>query len=401
MLTRIELEYFKCFNPLKLPLYPLNLFAGTNASGKSSVLQALALLSQSMRENEWSNKLALNGNLVQLGTVSDVVDLVDGRSSFAITLWDDLDDTSIFWKFKGERKAMSMDIEQIKIQQSDKPALEYSQPFHSIPLFRLLPNKDLEEDCQFNTFINTFSEHLSKLTYLTAERLGPREIYPYKDILSDDFVVGPKGENTANVLYSNQNKPVDTKLVKNDAPSTALITQVKAHMNRFFPGFDIENEWIPHTNLLNLKIRTSNKLEFHRPVHTGFGITQLLPIVVGVLAAKKNDIIIVENPEIHLHPAGQAMIGEFFTEVASAGIQVFVETHSDHVLNGVRRGIKKQILPPKDVSLNFFRQRAIAETETLPQVQNISIDKEGNLDAWPEDFFDQLEKDLIYIAGWE
>lgn len=400
MLTQIELENFKCFNPLKLPLRSLNLLAGTNASGKSSVLQALLLLSQTMRENEWSSKLALNGSLAQLGTVFDVMDLAGRRQSFSIALWDD-SNSRIHWEFKGEREAMSIKVEKIIIDYKDKNILEDCRPFDSTSLFRLLPMSKFEEDSDFNTFINSFSKHLAKLTYLTAERLGPRNTYPYSDILSDDFVVGPSGENTASVLYSSQAKPVEPKLVKNDVESSNLHTQVIYHMSRFFPGFDLLNEPIPKTNMLNLRIRTSKKLEFHRPIHTGFGITQLLPIVVGALAAEKNDIIIVENPEIHLHPAGQAMIGEFFTEVASAGIQVFVETHSDHVLNGVRRGVKKQILSPNDVSLNFFRQRAIAETETLPQVQNISIDKEGNLDAWPENFFDQLERDLSYIAGWE
>ena len=394
MLTRIELECFKCFNVLKLPLCSLNLLAGTNASGKSTVLQALVLLSQSMRENEWSNKLALNGNLVQLGTVSEVVDLVDGHKSFGITLWVD-SDVHIHWKFSGERKAMSMDVERIDIKYKDKFFHRESQPFSSYTLCKLIPPLDYEFESTF-----TFPNYVSKLTYLTAERLGPRDTYLYRDTLSDDFVVGPNGENTVSLLYANQSKPVETELVNNNATSTSLLSQVKAHMNRFFPDFDLTIEPISHTNMLKMKILTSKILGFHRPGHTGFGVTQLLPIIVGALSAEKGDIIIVENPEIHLHPAGQAMVGEFLTEVASAGIQVFIETHSDHVLNGVRRGVRKQILPPSDVSLNFFQQRAIEETEVLPQVQIIAMDKNGNLDSWPTNFFDQIEKDLSYIAGW-
>lgn len=396
MLTRIDFECFKCFDLLKLQLCSLNLLTGTNASGKSTVLQALLLLSQSMRENPWSKKLALNGNLVQLGTVSDVVDSTDGRNSFAITLRDD-SVASIQWEFKGEREAMSMDIERIYIEHRDGMIFDDSQPFSSTPSFRLLPDLEFESN-HFNTFKRTLLGHLSKLTYLTAERLGPHDTYLYKDILSNDFVVGPNGENTASVLFANQNKPVEAKLVKDDAPSSSLLAQVKAHMNRFIPGFDFTNEPISHTNMLNMKIRTSKSLNLHRPVHTGLGVTKLLPIVVGALSSEKGDIFIVENPEIHLHPAGQAMMGEFLTEVASAGIQVFVKTHSDHVLNGVRKGIINQILPPDEVELYFFRQRGV--DDRLPQVQSITMDKYGNLDDWPKDFFDQYEKDLIYLAGW-
>lgn len=399
MIIRIDLECFKCFNLLKLPLCSLNLLTGTNASGKSTVLQALVLLSQSMRENEWSNKLALNGNLVQLGTVSDVVNSIDGRSSFGITLWDD-SDARINWEFKGDPKAMSMDVERIRIEYKDENIFDSTQPFSSDSFFRLLPGSKFDSD-HSNTIIDIFSRPLSKLTYLTAERLGPRDTYLYKDILSDDIGVGPKGENTASVLYAKQDKPVEAKLVRNDAASTSLLTQVKAHMNRFFPDFDLTNDPIFYTNMLNLRILTSNKSNFQRPVHTGFGVTQLLPIVVAALSAEKGDVIIVENPENHLHPAGQAMIGEFLTEVASAGIQVFVKTHSDHVFNGVRRGVKKQILPPNEVSLNFFQRQPNDDEEALPQVQIIAMDNDGRLDAWPENFFDQIEKDLAYIAGWQ
>ncbi len=398
MLSKIELENFKCFDSLKLPLSPLNLLSGTNASGKSSVLQAIALLSQSMRENEWSDQLALNGNLVQLGTVGDVIDLVGGRSSFSISILDD-SELYISWRFEGERNFMSIDMERIICEYRGNIIIDDIPPFYPSKLFQLMPTTTLKDDNHKDS-IYLLLKRLSKLTYLTAERLGPRETYPYNDILSDDFVIGPNGENTANVLYSNQYKIVEDKLIHKKDISHTLTTQVIGHMNRFFPGFDLVNKPIDYTNMLNLRIRTSSKLDFHRPVNTGFGITQLLPIVVASLSAEKDDILIIENPEIHLHPAGQSMVGEFLTEVASAGVQVIVETHSDHVLNGIRRGVRNKIIDSNDVSLVFFQQRAIEEEVNFPQVQIIAMDKEGNLDAWPNNFFDQLEKDLTYIAGW-
>ena len=85
MLTRIDLRHFKCFETLKLPLRPLTLLSGGNAAGKSSVIQALALLHQTMREHEWSQRLMLNGSAVRLGTVADVVDQVhSSREWFAL-----------------------------------------------------------------------------------------------------------------------------------------------------------------------------------------------------------------------------------------------------------------------------------------------------------------------------
>ena len=157
---------------------------------------------------------------------------------------------------------------------------------------------------------------------------------------------------------------------------------------------------IPRANAVTLGIRTSKDVDFHRPMHTGFGITQVLPIVVAALSARQNDLLLIENPEVHLHPAGQALMGEFLAEVAVAGVQVILETHSDHVLNGVRRAVKSGTLPPDDVALHFFRPRQDAEQEGIAQVQTPLIDGDGNIDDWPEGFFDQFDKDMNYFAGW-
>ena len=84
MLTRLDLEHFKCFELLKLPLSQLTLLTGANATGKSSVMQSLVLMHQTIREHEWSSKLMLNGDELSLGTVTDVIDKISGRVSYAV-----------------------------------------------------------------------------------------------------------------------------------------------------------------------------------------------------------------------------------------------------------------------------------------------------------------------------
>jgi predicted ATPase len=90
-------------------------------------------------------------------------------------------------------------------------------------------------------------------------------------------------------------------------------------------------------------------------------------------------------------------MGQFLCEAARAGIQVVVETHSDHILNGIRRSVKSGLLPSEQVLIHFFRPR----TQGDPQVISPQIDKTGNIDAWPNGFFDQYDKDTNYFAGWE
>ena len=116
MLTGIDLKHFKCFDLLKLPLRPLTLLSGANASGKSSVLQALVLLHQTITEHEWSDRLLLNGGAIRLGTVADVVDQ-RARRSCQIALR--TDDDEIRWEFAGEPADMSMAVTRVWTRESE------------------------------------------------------------------------------------------------------------------------------------------------------------------------------------------------------------------------------------------------------------------------------------------
>ena len=377
MLDQLELRNFKCFELLKLPLGPLTLLSGTNASGKSSVLQSLVLLHQTMREHEWSTRLMLNGNVAQFGTVTDVVDQVHGRDRFDVGLFDEK--TSCHWSFTGDRQDMSLEVNRVEAggEISDNPAT----------LRHLLP-VDVDEASK------SMAVRVRDLTYITAEREGPREIYSLEDQYSVT-VVGPQGENAVSVLYRGRDDRIAEELiVENSAPT--LLHQVGARLATFFPGCAVDVQQVPNANAVTLGVRTSTDTGFLRPVHCGFGITQVLPIIVAALSATKGNILLIENPEVHLHPAGQALMGRLFSDVAQAGIQVIVETHSDHVLNGVRRSVKSGRMPAEDVVVHFLRQRLGDSAQVLSPALDIS----GNIDVWPEGFFDQFDKDLDYFAGW-
>lgn len=378
MLTQIDLRHFKCFTLLQLPLSPLTLLSGANSSGKSSVLQALVLLHQTMREHEWSSRMMLNGASVQLGTVFDVIDQVHGRRSCEIVLWDG--ETSYQWEFVGEREEMSMAVTRVRSGDTVK-----EQP---VILNRLLPRSNNGE----------LTDRLCRLAYLTAERLGPRETYPLEDPQRTS-VVGPRGEHAVSVLYSGRDLRILEGLTIEGVVPTRL-RQVEARMSRFFPGCELDLVKVPLANAVTLGIRTTRSTDFHHPIHTGFGLTQVLPIVVAALSADKGGLLLIENPEVHLHPAGQAAMGEFLSEVAAAGVQVILETHSDHVLNGVRRAVKKNILAHNDAALHFFRLRQDDEQRGAVQVESPILDSDGNVDSWPDGFFDQFDKDMNYFAGW-
>ena len=385
MLTRIDLRHFKCFETLKLPLRPLTLLSGANASGKSTVMQALVLLHQTMREHEWSSRLMLNGSAVRLGTAIDVIDQVRGRRGFGITLLDG-ESSRFLWEFEGERDEMSMAVRKARGETDAGDSWDISG---SEPLRYLLPARSDG---------HSLTDRLRGLTYLTAERLGPREHYVFDDPQLTP-VVGPRGEHTVSVLQSGGDDRVLDELAIEGPPPTRL-QQVQARMARFFPDCELAIEPIPRANAATLGIRISKGTDFYRPVHTGFGLTQVLPIVVAALSVGKDALLLIENPEVHMHPAGQAEMGGFLAEVAAAGVQVMIETHSDHVLNGIRRAVGDRKLPGDDVALYFFRPRREDGADGEPQVLSPIMDADGNIDSWPDGFFDQFDKDMNHFAGW-
>ena len=396
MINRLDLKTFKCFEKLRLPLGALTLLSGINASGKSSVLHCLVLLHQTMQVYEWSTRIMLNGDVVKLGTVTDVVDQLNGRNSFEIGLADD--EVNCHWSFSGGRSDMSLEVAGVEVngKTSDDPSLQF-----------LLPSSVGDTGL-------SLVGRIRDLTYITAEREGPREVYPLEDqyagirsghsgatsngLAHDQLVlarVGSRGENAISVLYRGRDEHVAEGLrISGIAPT--LLHQVGARMDSFFPGCAVDVQQIPNANAVTLGIRMSDATGFLRPIHCGFGITQVLPIVVAALSVPKGSLILIENPEVHLHPAGQALMGQFLADVAQSGIQVIVETHSDHILNGIRRSVKAGRLPAEKVALHFFRARSVDE----PQVLSPVIDSSGNVDVWPEGFFDQFDRDMDYFAGW-
>ncbi len=380
MLTNLQLEHFKCFRSQTIPLNRLTVLSGLNGSGKSSVLQALVLLGQCMRDHEWSTRLPLNGSSLELGTITDVVEQVTGRRSFTIEI--SSEKATVCWSFEGlERQAMSAGVAAIRAGDT----LLEANSWHT-PLCRLLPNEASREQ-------HSIATRLSQLSYLTAERLGPRDLYPLHEA-GDSRSVGCRGEFAVSLLHSKREQLVE-KLALKDRPPT-LFQQVVGRMRQFFPSFYLEVNPILHTNSVQLGIKTSEATEFHRPTHVGFGLTQVLPIVVAVLCSKSDDLLLLENPEVHLHPAGQAQMGMFLAEAAQAGQQIILETHSDHIINGIRRAVKSGLMEASQATIHFIAP----QEDGSPRVSSPRLDRHGNLDHWPTGFFDQFEKDANFFAGW-
>jgi hypothetical protein len=369
MLTELRLDSFKCFETLKLPLRPMTLLSGTNGGGKSSVIQSLVLLSHTLSKREWSDSLLLDGPELALGTAADVLNQRAARRRLALGA--STADQEIRWSFRAEdRRALSVELESIEVDGQHVPMTP--------PLRCLLPADWAGP--------RSVVDVVRRMSWITAERTGPRELLPLRDPASH-AQVGSRGELAAGVLYWREDAPIRPELCVERLPPT-LFHQVRARMQEFFPGCDLRVSPIDGASAVSLRLRSDPRSEFQRPQNVGFGLTQLFPIVVALLAASGGDCLLVENPEVHLHPRAQQQVGWLLAVAASSGVQVIVETHSDHVLNGLRLATKQGRIHPDQVAVHFFSP---APDGAPVQPRSPSLDADGRLSDWPEGFFDQFD----------
>ena len=393
MLTQLILENFKCFESLHLPLASLTLLTGFNSAGKSTVLQALGALHQTSLESEWSNELLLNASKVALGSVKDVVNDTKGGRGFSIGL--ETEQLSCSWTLESlDRNSLTIPIQHIVWKAFNSENNEWrSQDFdilmsdqESPPLRNLLPQRLVAESRP----AQQLGILIRDLEYISAERSGPRDTYPANSNPREKSV-GLHGEKAPWVLYHNaEDRPLEGLILTDIQPT--LQRQAEAWLRTFFPGVRLEINPVLRTNLVTLGLRMADQEEFRRPQNVGYGLTHVLPILTACLVASKGKILLIENPEAHLHPSGQSMMGRFLARAAAAGLQVIVETHSDHILNGVRLAVRGNLIPAKSVSLNFFIQK-----DNKASVLSPKVDERGSINDWPQGFFDQLEMDLMEL----
>ncbi|SBW28659.1 hypothetical protein FDG2_5826 [Candidatus Protofrankia californiensis] len=234
-------------------------------------------------------------------------------------------------------------------------------------------------------------------SYLNAERLGPRDQLDVTAEDPDRIGVGVRGEYTAQALALHETVEVREALrhprtVEHGV--TTLRTQVETWASEIIRPIRITAQWPAGITASLIRFQESGLLsEQIRPANMGFGFSYALPIIVAGLLMPADGVLIVENPEAHLHPAGQSRLGRFLGRVAGSGAQVVVETHSDHVINGIRLAVADdRVLDRGEVVVHFF-----GDGEDGAPVA-IELTGRGGLTMWPKGFFDQIEEDLGRLA---
>ncbi len=362
MIKVIRVKNLKSIRNLKLGLSNLNLLFGMNGMGKSSVIQSILLCRQSFWKNNRHHlsRLFVNGELIKLGTAGEIF---NASAEQGETL-----DISFYYSEKNNYCfSYSYDINLI----------------HENCLGRSNVPDDENYDC------SVFSDDF---VYLSAEHIGPKNKYDYSEWINSGInKFGINGEYAVPYLADHGEDIVPEELCCRNVSekySNSLIDQVSAWMSKISPGAKLSTELIPADQEAKLKISYYEKWSVsnpYSPVNVGFGIPYVLPVIIALLTCKKGSLIIIENPESHLHPKGQTAISELIAVAAQYGAQIICESHSDHIINGIRVAAKERIIDHSKITVNYFQKNDELNTEAV----NINVDSNGNLNQYPDGLLDE------------
>jgi len=364
MIEFVRIQRFKTLLDNSFALGRLNLFTGLNGMGKSSVIQALLLLRQSYELNVLQKRgLLLKGAYVNLGVGQDVLSAQAELNSFEFFVkWSSLPGKNF--------------------------CFDYSQDSDLQPSEALKDIEQLESQSLFNR----------QFQYLSADRIGPRSQHEISDFnLRLLNSIGNHGEYAVQYIAEYGQKTVQNPALQHSmATSNTMLSNLNAWMSEISPGVRINASTQSQFGVANLSFSFEQGKDLtaeFKPQNVGFGLSYVLPVVTALLRSEPGDLIIVENPESHLHPAGQSSIGKMCALAAASGTQLIIESHSDHFLNGIRVAVRKKSIEPEHVCL-FYLERHQEDNGHASVVQRPHVDADGRLDLWPAGFFDEWDKSL-------
>lgn len=378
MITSLYIENYKIHKRTTLNLKNLSVLTGQNSSGKSSIIQMLLLLRQSYLKGELKNGLQLQGDLCNIGLITDALCKYADEDTVKMGFVEN--GRPYNWEFSQRNPSSFQDM----IPAND----------NNVVISDIVPA----------IFSNDFQ-------YISASRWSPRESYPLntsaveiKKQISSRLGICDLVPHYLYHFGNEKNWTIKEELKYDETESLDLIDQVSAWENIISKGVNV----IPQREGKAFVLKYS----FDRPdfissdefnaTNVGYGLSYALPIIVALLTASANSLIIIENPEIHLHPHGQSELAKLIARTAQMGAQIIIETHSDHIINGILVATKQFENGEKGVDRNkvqLLNCKKDDVTQTA-EVTPINIIGDGKIDVQPEGFFDQTEKDLSYLLGF-
>lgn len=368
----LTIKNFKCFEKKTIEFTNLTVLAGGNGAGKSTVIQTFLLFSQSFDGEDllfMPDNLYLNDYYCNLGSSRRLLNYNANEDTIEFTFTD-----------------------------KNKKSIEF--------ITKKDPN-DLNILCIWNKdiLISTYKpsdpsnaiEFLKYFDFIGADRFGPKSFH-HTDSNFSRINVGKYGEYTALVLHSHGGKSLET--MKND-----LLFNVNYWLTQIFGYVQVKTDFHEKANIAMLEVKNHPKGDYESPLNMPYGVSYLLPIIVSCLVrqipknelfddyvvdTEENEMVVIENPEAHLHPSAQSKLGYFLTKMSNY-VQIIIETHSEHIINGIRLATLEDDIDNNEITINFFES---SEDQLEPNIRQIKIDQMSDLTDWPRGFFDQQAMDV-------
>ena len=334
MIKELELVGFKSFLNRKLKLAQLTVLTGLNSSGKSSIIQALLMLEKAKKEE---NTILLEGH----GSVEEI-------------------------KNTYYNKPLRLSVTN-----------EFETQFITDIALEVVAGQTYA--CKNRAEFKNFPE----IIYISANRFGPRTSVP---IYNDSFKrnrIGSNGENLFQFIESFAGETLNEKLIHPKSEGDTLEFNINGWLSVIAPNIKFKYK------IDKISDTSYSIFNDHRATNVGFGLSYSLSVIASLLIGTliPNSLVIIENPEAHLHPKGQTEIAKLISLCAQVGTQIIIETHSDHLFDGIRIAAKETKGFGSQVQIHWFELNE--KQNTIVESPNLNDD--GKLDVWPPGLFDQFE----------
>lgn len=431
MLTRLSLENFKSWKDTgDIPMKPITGFFGANSSGKTSLLQALLMMKQTVDSPDRGIVLHFGDDKtpVDLGDFESVIHRHDTEQTLMLSLdWNSKYEIEIPDEFghgpvtKGDGigfdvKIREGDVTYGKLLIVDMMAYRmvgrqlgmwhlpmgmadrvFAKGFNidplRLPLYNRFPSK-------FHEFPHVGIEHLSVMEDFEYRRFTLDLQYGLESLLRDLLYLGPLRSSPRRIYTWSGAELPDMGATGEYVVNTVLSSreQRKGALNK--PGADIAiAEWLKRLGLVHdfrveplvegrrlfeVKVRKSPASPEVLLTDIGFGVSQILPVLALCFCAPEESTLILEQPDIHLHPSAQAGLADVLIEAMDRrGVQILFESHSEHLLRRIQRRIAEGSIKQDDIGLFFCSM----EEDGSSSLSHLELDEYGNIANWPKDFF--------------
>jgi hypothetical protein len=407
-ITRIAVEGFKSISKRQsIDIAPLTILAGANSSGKSSIMQPLLMLKQTLESTFDPGPLKIDGPNVKFTSSDQFLSRTAGARNLWKTLSLDLATPQSEFRVafsKGPEPSLEV-LEETRVLSGTVLTLRPNMPSHQIRqaagraypfgdspdlVFSIVPNRFfLDIQTQAGPSYRPMSgvePSIQSLIHVPGLRGNPSRTYPAT-------ATGPHFPATfeyyvASVIESWQSKKSSQGNALNcDLKHLGLAEKIVA---RRLTEVEID---LQVNRLLN-----GDPEDMVSIADVGFGVSQIVPVLVALRAAEQGRVVYLEEPEIHLHPRAQVELADILADAAKRGVRVVAETHSSLLLRAVQTLVAKGELAAELVRLHWFSR----DNAGVTQVKSVIPDENGAFGDWPEDFGDvNLQSEQDYLDAVE